>query len=165
MRRIVVVLDNKVYVYNFVNLTLLYQIETFTNPKGLCALSSDPDFPSVLACPGLKPGCVHVELNDLKKQQFITAHTNALSQLALNKNGTRLATSSEKGTLIRIFDTDTGQQLRELRRGADRAEIFSITFNPTSTYLVVTSDKGTVHVYGLEQDATYVRCALFFCLV
>jgi WD repeat-containing protein 45 len=32
--RIVVVLDNKVYVYNFVNLTLLYQIETFANPKG-----------------------------------------------------------------------------------------------------------------------------------
>jgi len=152
--RIVVVLDNKVYVYNFVNLTLLYQIETFLNPKGLCSLSSDPDFPSVLACPGLKPGSVHVELNDLKKQQFITAHTNALSQIALNKNGTRLATSSEKGTLIRIFDTDTGQQLRELRRGADRAEIFSITFNPTSTYLVVTSDKGTVHVYGLEQDAS-----------
>jgi len=61
-----------------------------------------------------------------------------------------LATASDKGTLIRVFDTDTGQQLRELRRGADRADIFSIAFNPISTYLVVASDKGTVHIYGLE---------------
>lgn len=32
--RIVVVLDNKVYVYNFVDLKLLHQLETFANPKG-----------------------------------------------------------------------------------------------------------------------------------
>jgi len=151
--RIVVVLENKVYVYNFVDLKLLHQIETCPNPRGLIALSPNANN-SVLACPGLKPGCVHVELYDLKKTQFITAHTNPLSQIALNMDGTRLATSSEKGTLIRIFDTDTGQQLRELRRGADKAEIFSITFNPLATYLVVTSDKGTVHIYGLEQDAS-----------
>lgn len=166
--RIVVVLDNKVYVYNFVDLKLLHQIETFSNPKGLEIYSIIPEWillialflglvslspnanNSVLACPGLKPGCVHVELYDLKKTQFIPAHTNPLSQIVLNQDGTRLATASEKGTLIRIFDTDTGQQLRELRRGADRADIYSIAFNPISTYLVVASDKGTVHIYGLE---------------
>jgi WD40 repeat protein len=150
--RIVVVLDNKIYVYNFVDLKLLHQIETTPNPKGLCALSPNNNN-AVLACPGLKPGTVHVELYDSKKTQLITAHTNAMSQIALNIDGTRLATASEKGTLIRVFDTETGQRLQELRRGADRAEIFSITFSPTSNYLVVSSDKGTVHVYGL-QDAT-----------
>jgi len=149
--RIVVVLESKVYVYNFADLQLLHQIETTPNPKGLCALCPSTNN-SVLACPGLKPGYVHVELYDSKQTQIIPAHTNALSHLSLNMDGTRLATASEKGTLIRIFDTATGQQLRELRRGADKAEIYCITFNPTSTYLVVSSDKGTVHIYGLTQD-------------
>jgi WD repeat-containing protein 45 len=133
----VVVLEAKIYVYNFVDLKLLHQIETTSNPKGalspplplplppppfslrqrflefpvyflsdflacarsasagLCALSPNNNN-AVLCCPGLKPGTVHVELYDSKKTQLITAHTNALSQIAMNTDGTRLATASEK---------------------------------------------------------------------
>jgi WD40 repeat protein len=95
-----------------------------------------------------------VELYDVKQPRqratnIITAHNNPLSQLALNLEGTILATASEKGTLIRLFDTTTGRQLRELRRGVDRAEIYSIAFSPNSTWLGVSSDKGTVHIYSL----------------
>lgn len=88
-----------------------------------------PSNSNVLAVPGMKPGTVHVELYDLKTTQIINAHTSELSQIALNRDGTRLATTSEKGTLIRIFDTATGYRLKELRRGADRAEIYSLAFN------------------------------------
>eukprot|EP01112_Ceratiomyxa_fruticulosa_P011060 TRINITY_DN2974_c0_g1_i1.p1 TRINITY_DN2974_c0_g1~~TRINITY_DN2974_c0_g1_i1.p1 ORF type:complete len:350 (-),score=49.19 TRINITY_DN2974_c0_g1_i1:163-1212(-) len=145
--RIVVILETKIYVYNFADLQLLHQLETTANPSGLCALC--PDKANVLACPGLKPGYVHVELYDLKQTQIIAAHNSALSQIALNRDGTRLATTSEKGTLIRIFDTATGEQLKELRRGADRAIIYSLAFNPDSTALCLSSDKGTIHIFGL----------------
>jgi len=101
--RIVVVLENKVYVYNFADLQLLHQIETCNNPRGLCSLS--PSTNTVLAVPGTKPGTVHIELYDLKTTQTIQAHNNGLTQICLNLEGTRIATSSEKGTLIRIFDT------------------------------------------------------------
>jgi len=148
--RIVVVLENKIYVYNFADLQLLHQLETFPNPKGLCALSAGSNI--ILAVPGQKPGTVHVELYDSKQTQIISAHTNGLTQIVLNLDGTRLATASEKGTLIRIFDTKTGEQLKELRRGADKAEIFSLAFNPTSKWICVSSDKGTVHVYGLAAE-------------
>lgn len=148
--RIVVVLENKVYVYNFADLQLLHQVETYMNAKGLCALS--PGTNVVLAVPGQKVGTAHVELYDSKQTQVIQAHNNALTQIVLNLDGTRLATSSEKGTLIRIFDTKTGDQLKELRRGADKAEIFSLAFNPTSKWICVSSDKGTVHLYGLTGE-------------
>ena len=101
--------------------------------------------------------------------------------MTLNREGTRLATSSEKvnydrfdvslfcfvlslslslshstyyacqGTLIRVFDTQNSQLLQELRRGADRAEIYSLSFNNSSRYVCVSSDKGTLHIFQLQE--------------
>lgn len=34
----------------------------------------------------------------------------------------------------------------------DRAEIFSIAFNPASTFLACSSCKGTVHIFALVTD-------------
>jgi len=68
----------------------------------------------------------------------------------LNFDGTLLATASEKGTLIRIFDTSTGRNLQEVRRGADRAEIYSLAFNYNSLWLACSSDKGTVHIFSIS---------------
>jgi len=101
----------------------------------------------------MKQGSVHIELYDLKSTQIVHAHTGELSQIALNRDGSRLATASEKGTLIRIFDTASGDRLKELRRGADRAEIYSLAFNADSTALCLSSDKGTVHIFGLPPQA------------
>ncbi|KAG6976160.1 hypothetical protein JG688_00001632 [Phytophthora aleatoria] len=151
--RVVVVLQNKIYVYNFSDLKLVDHIETIANPKGLCALCPNPSN-TVLACPGVTRGTVRIELYDLRKTTLITAHEAELSQICLNLDGTRLATASDKGTLIRIFDTQSGQITQELRRGADRAEIYSICFSPTAPLLACSSDKGTVHVFSLTAEGS-----------
>lgn len=146
--RVVVVLLFKIYVYRFSDLKLLDQIPTTKNPKGLIALCPDANN-VVLACPGVKEGHVRVELYDIKKSHLIPAHESELAAIALSLDGTRLATASEKGTLIRVFDTHSGELLKELRRGRDYAMINCITFNKTAEFLACSSDKGTVHIFSL----------------
>ena len=146
--RVVVVLESKVFVYRFKDLKLLDQITTVANPKGLVALCPDAKN-NVLAVPGLNRGIIRIELYDIAKATLIKAHDADLAQFALNSDGSRIASASEKGTLIRIWNCHNGDPLRELRRGMDRAEIYCISFNPASTFLACSSDKGTVHIYSL----------------
>lgn len=146
--RVVVVLNTKVYIYRFSDLKLLNQITTLQNPLGLVALCPHPTA-TVLACPGLNCGRVHVEFYETRKSTIVAAHESDLAQIALNADGTFVATASDKGTLIRIFETQTGEQLRELRRGVDRAQIYSIAFDKDSRFVACTSDKGTAHIFSI----------------
>lgn len=40
--------------------------------------------------------------------------------------------------------------LTQVRRGADRADIYSLALSPTVKWLAVSSDKGTVHIFRLR---------------
>lgn len=111
--RIVVVLEQKIFVYNFADLKLLHQIETIANPKGLCAVSQVAGS-LVLVCPGLQKGQVRVEHYASKRTKFIMAHDSRLACFALTPDGQLLATASSKGTLIRIFNTLDGSLLQEV---------------------------------------------------
>lgn len=153
--RIVVILRHKVMVYTFtLQPQLVNSFDTCENPWGLCVLSPDMS-QSILTIPGSAIGQVQViDLADAshKAPSVIAAHEGALSCLAINSAGTMIASSSDKGTLIRVFDVPSGRKLYELRRGAERAVINCINFNADSTMLCVSSDHNTVHVFTLEPD-------------
>lgn len=68
----------------------------------------------------------------------------------MSLDGRILATASERGTLIRVWNTATGYLLQELRRGLDAATIFSISISKSCDYLAVSSGKGTVHIFALR---------------
>jgi WD40 repeat protein len=144
--RIVVVLELRTYIYNFEELRLIDAIETCSNHKGLVALNPDPEN-TVLATPDPQKGYVRVNVYEKNKSFKIPAHNGALSAICLNYKGTLLATASDKGTVIRVYSTETGQPLQEVRRGSERAEIYSICFDMKSQRLACSSDHGTIHVF------------------
>jgi autophagy-related protein 18 len=60
-----------------------------------------------------------------------------------------LATSSEKGTVIRVWSIPGAEKLYQFRRGTREAKIYSINFNLVSTLLAVSSAHDTVHIFKL----------------
>lgn len=72
--------------------------------------------------------------------------------MALNAEGTLLATASTKGTLLKIFSTEEGELLQELRRGAGKAFITSIVFHPTLNLIACTSNRTSIHLFEIKKS-------------
>ena len=69
----------------------------------------------------------------------------------MNKNGNLLASASEKGTLIRIFNSENGDLIREFRRGQEYVEIFNIVFSDNNQFFALSSNKGTIHIFSMSK--------------
>ena len=53
---------------------------------------------------------------NLASISMIPAHTGQLAAIQFNPTGTRIATASDKGTVIRVFNVADGARVYELRR-------------------------------------------------
>lgn len=80
------------------------------------------------------------------------AHRAPLACLQMNSMGTFIATASQTGTLIRIFDARSGQRVCEFRRGIKHASITYLVFCPFNHYLAAGSSSGTVHIFHFNMD-------------
>lgn len=80
-------------------------------------------------------------------KRVLKAHNTAIRALVISNDGALLATASQQGTLIRVFDTRTLDPVGEYRRGVDHAITYSLDFSPGNRWLASTSDKGTVHIF------------------
>ncbi|KAJ0123244.1 wd repeat domain-containing phosphoinositide-interacting protein 4 [Diaporthe amygdali] len=121
--------------------------ETADNLHGLICMSAKH-----IAFPG--PTAGHVRLVELATDNvsIIPAHSTALRAMAFSDKGDMLATASDKGTLIRIWNTRNCARICELRRGLDSATIFSLGFSRLGNILACTSDKGTLHVFDVPSQ-------------
>lgn len=122
---------------------------TCSNPNGLVSLSIQED-QCVLACPDEKVGYVKVvHFSNKKEIVEIKCHNSSIAALKLSQDGAILVSASSKGTLLRLFNTQTGANLTEVRRGADQAVITDVSIDPSNTYVSCSSDKGTIHVFKI----------------
>uniref|UniRef100_A0A8B9N788 WD repeat domain, phosphoinositide interacting 2 n=1 Tax=Accipiter nisus TaxID=211598 RepID=A0A8B9N788_9AVES len=152
-QRLIVCLEESLYIHNIRDMKVLHTIrETPPNPAGLCALSINNDN-CYLAYPGSATiGEVQVfDTINLRAANMIPAHDSPLAALAFDASGTKLATASEKGTVIRVFSIPEGQKLFEFRRGVKRCvSICSLAFSMDGMFLSASSNTETVHIFKLE---------------
>ncbi|KAK3387577.1 protein-vacuolar targeting protein Atg18 [Podospora didyma] len=171
-KRLAVVLEEEIYLYDISNMSLLYTIATSPNPTAICALSpssencfvayplpkprEDQNERRPAHAPPLStyvpPSSGEVLIFDtvtLKAVNVIEAHRSPLCCIALNSDSTMLATASDKGTIIRVFSVPRGQKLFQFRRGTYPSTIYSMSFNLSSTLLCISSTSDTVHIFRL----------------
>ncbi|OBZ87290.1 Autophagy-related protein 18 [Choanephora cucurbitarum] len=170
-RRLIVVLEELIYLYDISNMKLLHTIETNPNPQAICALSPSSEncfiaYPARSSSSPFSPNSNNssylsgdVELFDALGPQttnIVQAHKSPISCISMNSEGTLLATASEKGTVIRIFSTLDATKVYQFRRGSYAAKIYSMSFNLVSSLLCVSSDTDTVHIFKLSSNGSPV---------
>ncbi|KKY30153.1 putative autophagy-like protein 18 [Diaporthe ampelina] len=175
-RRLAVILEEEIYLYDIANMTLLYVITTSPNPTAICALSPSSEN-CYIAYPLPKPredtgerrpphapplstyvpptsGEVLIfDTITLKAVNVIEAHRSPLSCIALNSDGTLLATASETGTIIRVFSVPRGQKLYQFRRGTYPSTIYSIVAGVVGSYLPQT----VTEMWEPLRDFAYIK--------
>ncbi|CAB1338351.1 unnamed protein product [Coregonus sp. 'balchen'] len=155
-QRLVVCLEESVYIHNIKDMKLLKTLlNTPHNPSGLCALSVNHGN-SYLAYPGSQTigEIIVYNANNLSTVTMIPAHDSPLAALTFNASGTKLASASERGTVIRVFTIPEGQRLFEFRRGMKRyVSISSLSFSTDGQFLCASSNTETVHIFKLEHHS------------
>lgn len=174
-------LEESLHIHNIRDMKILHTIrDTPPNPRGLCALSPCVDhcyvaYPGSSAVgevqifdavhlvsaappsPPLRPRPPPADPPLCVSQNakcVISAHDSPLAALAWSMCGRRLATASERGTVIRVFAVPERTRLYEFRRGVKRCvSIACLAFSACGAYLAATSNTETVHVFRLGEAA------------
>lgn len=123
--------------------------QTYANELGLCIVS--PKFENIITL-GTQKGEIAIWTVANDKYKIINAHTTNIIAIAISSDGKYVATASETGTLIRVFNVETSELEYELRRGSQSANIYDICFNHDTTLVACCSNNGTVHVFELNSD-------------
>ncbi|CAF2926560.1 unnamed protein product [Rotaria sp. Silwood2] len=131
-----------------------------SNREGLCALSSNSDNSYLAYLGSSLTGQAQVfDTLNLKPGIIISAHESPLAAIAFDMSGTKLATTSNKETVIRVHSVADGTRVFEFRRGLRRhietsreklvATIYSLAFSPDPMFLAASSNTETIHIFRL----------------
>ena len=158
--KIIVVCKNKIHFFNIKNFDFIGNVETGTNPLGLIGINYTNENP-IIVYPSndedKSKGQLTLKHLDGINNLYINAHNHNISYITLSYNGLILATASEEGKKIRIFETEKGENLQELNRGKDKAEIKYIALDFKNQFIAASSERGTVHIWSLSQSIEKIK--------
>ncbi|GAB2291525.1 Autophagy- protein 18b [Dionaea muscipula] len=151
--RLIVILQEKTFIYDLNSLAILSTIDTVPNPKGICAFSHHLDSCFLALPASTKKGSVSVyNVTELQSHSEINAHHAPLAAMVLSSDGAYLATASEQGTKIRVHMILDGTKCCSFRRGTYPSTVFCLSFEPSiqlPDLLGATSSSGSLHVFLL----------------
>jgi WD40 repeat protein len=158
--KVLVALDNSVHVYKFHPLDVECVLETGENLTGMLAVC--PTAHVVVATIAKSPGVVSLHNLSADKGFLVTCHNTPITCLAVSNDGALLATASERGTLIRVYDAATSEKVKEVRRGSQHAIIYSLSFSPDQRFVACGSDTGTIHIFAVQGEGTNQKGSFSF---
>jgi WD40 repeat protein len=163
---------------NIISMKTMKTVEvilTFDNKDGIGTISSAIN-KYILCWPDLSKGNIAIkDFSELKSSSVTIStsnqdknslfknklsfqlHESRICFLKLNDQGDKLATASERGNIIRIFDTIKGCVIQELKRGSGDAKIYSINFSFDNNFVAITSDHGTAHIFVINKDMKKIK--------
>ncbi|KAJ3119061.1 autophagy protein [Nowakowskiella sp. JEL0407] len=149
-KRLVVLLDDFLYIYDIGNMALLHTIDIVAGFPSIALSPNEENSLLIYPSPSLSTGDLTIlDTISLESLAVIHAHKSHIVAVECNSNGNLVASASDKGTIIRVFSTHTFQKLFEFRRGSLPARIYSLAFNAASSLLTCSSDSDTVHIFSL----------------
>ena len=153
--RISVATIDKIFIYNTTTMKIITVIPTPENPEGIQALSPNHTSSYLLYPSHTSSGQIQLfDTQNLQNLTSISAHKSKLSCISISCNSDLFTTSSSKGTIIRVFSLPLCQILFTFKRGLIPAQIYSIHFSSTTSFLVTTSSTGTIHIYDIRLPST-----------
>jgi WD40 repeat protein len=160
--RLIVILITKVVVYQLFPVKKMYEFDMFWNEHAIFDISKNESNIRILAFPARQKGQVQVvEIEGgwsnsplVPFTSRIAGHSTGITSISVSDDGSYIATTSQNGTLIRVWHSHSGTLKHELRRGVDYADIYSLSFDPCNTKLCLVSDKNTMHVFSLRDEPT-----------
>ncbi|XP_065899339.1 WD repeat domain phosphoinositide-interacting protein 2-like [Dysidea avara] len=154
-QRLLVLLETSLYIHNIRDMKVLHTIrDTPRNKNGVCALSIDSEKNYIAYPSSSQTGEVQIfDAMNLKAISVIGAHDSVLAAMNFSQSGEKLATASEKGTLIRVFSVPDGTKLFEFQRGVARSvTINSLAFGYDDMFLAACSNTETVHLFKVAEQ-------------
>ena len=135
-------------------LVLLYTIRTPFVPNAIDIVSTPKD----------QNHCIFTHEDEINKGTLVVHRIPSSAQpttfrccksgirwAAVSNDGKYIATTSEKGTIVRLWDI-SGKLIQESRRGFFSAKIEHVSFSPDSLFFCVCSNHQTAHIFKCEKN-------------
>ena len=158
--RMIVAERNNIHIFSTGEINLLHSYDVSNICLGKLILSNNID-KNVWVCFSSSTDQGEVKIYDAlypsTKKIQIKAHKSPILKLSLSNKGDRLATCSCKGAIIRIFSLPDGEKICTFKRGINPAYIFSLNFSKEGDKLIISSDKGIINLFDIDEEIEKLR--------
>lgn len=161
-QKIYVALENQIIIFEFSDFSAFNPIYTFSNPYGICSVSSTADLTSVF--PGEFKGSliIHKWNKDgtPTTKDPIKIHENDLSCVALSHDGEFFCVAVENSDSAMIYEVDSGCLFKKLCYGYPIMGVSSIAFSKDNSLVaIVAEESGVCYVFGTSAGDMRSRSA------
>lgn len=151
---IIIVCEKKIFVFNANTSQNIDAFDTIINKRGIVAVNGCPE-KTILAYPielEDEPNKGYVGIKNYQTNKYfpLFVFDENISYIEMDYNGLLLASVNDKGTIIRLHNLLDKTLIYECKRGKDKAVVNYICFDIKYNYIGVTSNKGTIHIWKLD---------------